>query len=233
MKRYRLVIFDLDDTLFDYAETERSAVALACRSCAVAFASDLYLKYKIANENVRGEYRELTADNIRQFRLARAAKFLALINRSDISPEDFVQKYLEHSTSGILISGVRETLEALPGICKVVATNGTTYPRLNKLKNSEIAKYFDGFFSAETLGVAKSSSEYFLKIIQHYEIPKEDVLIVGDDYRLDVQCAVNAGIDCCWFNYRKEQMDRALPGTVTVIDKFGELVGLVKGGASE
>lgn len=231
MKRYRLIIFDLDDTLFDYTETERFAVTLACGSFGVASASDLYLKYRVANDNVRGEYQDLTADNIQRFRLARAARFLALIDRSEISPKDFVQRYLEHSTSGILISGVRETLEALAGIRKVVATNGTTYPRLNKLKSSEIAKYFDAFFSTDTLGLAKSNSEFFLKIIRHYEIPKEEVLVVGDDYRLDVQSAVNAGVDCCWFNYRNDPLDRALPGTVTAIERFGDLVDIVRGGA--
>jgi HAD superfamily hydrolase (TIGR01549 family) len=233
MKSYRLIIFDLDDTLFDYTETERSAVIEACESFGVALAGDLYSKYKMANDIVRGQYPKITPDNIQRFRFARAAKFLALINRSEVAPEDFVEQYLDRSTVGILISGVQETLEALEGIPKVVATNGSNYPRRNKLESSTIAKHFCGFFSAENLGVAKSHPAYFLKIIQHCDVPKEHVLIVGDDYRLDIENAINIGVDCCWFNYRKKRLDGIVPDTVTVIERFGDLVGLVTGGAHE
>jgi 2-haloacid dehalogenase len=233
MKSYRLIIFDLDDTLFDYAETERSAVMEACKSFGVALAGDLYSKYKMTNDIIRGQYPKITPDNIKRFRFARAAKFLALINRSEVAPGDFVAQYLEHSTVGILISGVQETLEALEGIPKVVATNGSNFPRRNKLESSTIAKHFRGFFSAENLGVAKSHPEFFLKIIQHCNVSKEHVLIVGDDYRLDIENAITLGVDCCWFNYRKERFDGILPETVTVIERFGDLVGLVTGGAHE
>jgi HAD superfamily hydrolase (TIGR01549 family) len=229
MKRYTLIIFDLDDTLFDYSETERQAVTEACGSFGVASTNDLYLKYRLANDDLRREYRDLNADTIQRFRIARAAHFLALIGRGDISPEDFVQRYLQHSTSGVLISGVQETLEALSGIRKVVATNGTTYPRLNKLRSSVIAKYFDGFFSSETLGLAKSSADFFLRVLQHYNTPKDEVLVVGDDYRLDVLCAAASGLDCCWFNYRKEPITRPLPATVLVLDTFSDLVRVVRG----
>lgn len=233
MKSYRLIVFDLDDTLFDYAESERSAVIEACESFGVALAGDLYSKYRMANDIVRGQYPEITPDNIQRFRFARAAKFLAFLNRSEVAPEDFVEQYLKRSTTGILISGVQETLEELEGIPKVVATNGTNYPRRNKFESSTIAKHFRGFFSAEDLGVAKPHPAYFLKIIKHCNVPKEDVLIVGDNFRLDIESAVNIGVDCCWFNYHKKKFDGILPDTVTVIERFGDLARVVKGEAHE
>ena len=234
MKSYRLIIFDLDDTLFDYAETERSAVIEACKSLGVALAGDLYSKYRIANDIVRGQYPEITPDNLQGFRSERAAEFLALINRSEVVPEDFVKEYLERSTLGVLISGVQETLDALDGIPKVVATNGSNYPRRNKFESSTIAKHFLEFFSAENLGVAKPDPAYFLKIIQRFDVPREHVLIVGDDYRVDIEAGIRIGVDCCWFNYRKEKLDGTLPDSVTVIERFEDLLGLVvTGGANE
>ena len=233
MKHYKLIIFDLDDTLFDYKETEKYALINACESLGITFDGDLYTQYKKANNIVQEEYKILPSDNILKFRESRAVTFLSLIVNNEINPEDFIEKYLFCSTIGILIEGVQEVLENLKGISKVVATNGTNYPRQNKLENSQIAKYFDAYFSAENLGVAKPNSEFFLKIMKQYDVFKDEVLIVGDDCSTDVHGAVQLGIDCCWFNYRQKKSDIALPDNVYVIDKFNELNDIVKCGAYE
>jgi HAD superfamily hydrolase (TIGR01549 family) len=233
MKRYKLIIFDLDDTLFDYEETEKYAVTKACEGFRVTYIGDLYSQYKKANNIVRGDYKTLTSDNIEQFRVSRIVEFFNLIDHHGTNPKDFIEQYLKLSTVGILIDGVQETLESLSEILKVVATNGTTYPRLNKLEGSPIAKYFHAFFSAENLGVAKSDPEYFLKIIQRYNVLKEEVLIIGDDFSTDIQSALKLGIDCCWFNYRQEKKDVELPNNVFIIDRFTEVICIAKGNAYE
>lgn len=226
MRRYRLIVFDLDDTLFDYAQTERLAVTEACARLGVE-CEDVYTTYKRANDFARRGFRDITAENIRAFRVARADAFLASTNRSGVSAEDFVDEYLRHSTVGVLIAGVPETLEQLRGISKVVATNGTDYPRRNKLEGSSIAKYFDGFFSSESLGVAKPDPEYFVRVLRRCGVPKEETLIVGDSYRLDIETAVGLGLDCCWFDYRKAYRGAQLPQAVSLISRFDELVSVI------
>lgn len=231
MKSYKLIIFDLDDTLFDYEATEKYAVNRACETLGISYIGDLYFHYKKANNLTRDEFKTLTADNIHQFRISRALRFFDMINNVGINPQNFIERYLEFSTVGVLIKGVQETLESLAGVLKVVATNGTNYPRLNKLEGSQISKYFDAFFSAENLGLPKSNPEYFLKIIQQYEMPKEEVLIVGDDFLTDVKSAMKLGVDCCWFNHRQKEEDIEIPDNVYVIDRFEEIVYIVKGGS--
>jgi 2-haloacid dehalogenase len=227
MKDYRLIVFDLDDTLFDYAQTERLAVTEACARLGLECREDIYAKYRRANDIVRCGFRDITAENIRAFRIARADAFLASSNRRDVSAEDFVDEYLRNSTAGILIAGVPETLEQLRGISKVVATNGTDYPRRNKLEGSPIATYFDGFFSSEGLGVAKPDPEYFVRILQHCKVRKEEALVVGDSYRLDIETAARLGFDCCWFDYRRAYRDAPLPQAVRLINRFDELISVI------
>ena len=228
MNRYNLIIFDLDDTLFDYKETEKYAIIKACEKFCIIFKGDLYSQYKKANNIIRKEYDTITWNNIQQFRDSRVKMFFSLIKTSNINPKDFVEEYLTHSTVGILIEGVQETLESLKGIIKVVATNGTNFPRQNKLENSHIAKYFDAYFSAENLGVAKPNSEFFLKIMKHFDVCNNEVLSVGDDYSIDIQGAIELGIDCCWFNYRRKKLTVALPDNVYEIKKFNQLINIIK-----
>jgi 2-haloacid dehalogenase len=227
MSKYQLVIFDLDDTLFDYEETERAAVIKTCENWGIADDGSMYSKYRRANDTARIKYPDITPRNIRQFRCARAIEFLELIGRVEITADRFVERYLEYSTVGVLICGVQETLEAMEGVTKVVATNGSNFPRRNKLENSTIANYFHGYYSAEDLGVSKSNPDYFLTIIARYDVPKERILIVGDDYRLDITAAIGIGVDCCWFNYRKEKMDITVPDTVRVIERFEDLIDII------
>lgn len=228
MNCYRLIVFDLDDTLFDYAQTERLAVTEACARLGIGCGEEIYAKYKTANDIVRRGFRNITAENIRAFRLARADVFLASSNCGDVLAEDFVDEYLRNSTAGVLIAGVPETLEQLRGISKVVATNGTDYPRRNKLEGSSIARHFDGFFSSERLGVSKPDPEYFVRVLQHCKVPKEEALVVGDNYRLDVETAVALGLDCCWFDYRQAYRGAPLPGAVRLISRFDELLSVVR-----
>jgi 2-haloacid dehalogenase len=228
MKHYNLIIFDLDDTLFDYKKTEEYAIIKTCESLGINFEGDLYYQYKIANDIIRQKFNLLDYNNIQLFRYSRIKMFFSLINNINIRPKVFINEYLEYSAFGILIEGVPETLENLKGISKVVATNGTNIPRQKKLESSSIARYFDAFFSAENLGVAKPNSEFFLKIIKYLDVKKDEVLSVGDDYSNDIKCAIETGIDSCWFNYRKVKITENLSDNVYVIEKFNEIIGIVK-----
>jgi len=228
MSKYKLIIFDLDDTLFDYKETEKYAVVKACESLGIIYdVVDIYSQYKKANDIARNEFRVITPDNIHQFRDSRIKQFFSLIGNTQASPIDFIEKYLAHSKVGIVIDDVQETLANLKGIKKVVATNGSNYPRQNKLESSKIAKYFDAYFSSENLGIVKPNPDYFLTIMQQYNVTKEEVLIVGDDYSTDVTGAINLELDCCWFNFRKKKEDMILPDNVFVVKEFKAIISVV------
>ena len=233
MREYKLIIFDLDDTLFDYRKTEEHAVVKACENLGVIFSGKLYSQYLKANKTARVEYKAITPNNIQKFRDSRANIFLSLINNDQINPVDFLDEYLKYSKVGVLIDGVEDTLKSLEGIVKVVATNGSNYPRQNKLENSRIAKYFDAYFSSENLGISKPAPEYFLDILKHYDVFLSNVLIVGDDYFTDVLGAINLGIDCCWFNHRNKNIDVELPANIYVITHFSEIIDMVMRGKHE
>lgn len=139
MHRYKLLIFDLDDTLFDYKATEKHAVAEACKSVGIPFTDSIYREYKRANDKAKKSIPKYI-DCLEHFREVRACYFLEMQEISLDYMQVFIDTYMEASKRGILIQGIEETLLLLNSVRKVIGTNGTTTPRKDKLLNSSIAK---------------------------------------------------------------------------------------------
>lgn len=199
MYRYKLLIFDLDDTLFDYKATEKNAVAEACKSVGLRFTESIYREYKRANIKAKKSIPEYI-DYLEHFREARACYFLETYGISLDYMQIFIDTYMEASKKGVLIAGIEETLLLLPPVRKVIGTNGSTTPRKDKLMNSSIAKYFEKFYSSELLGVSKPSREFFEKIAKDNCVKVRECLYIGDNWCVDIEGAVNAGMDACFIN---------------------------------
>lgn len=199
MHRYKLLIFDLDDTLFDYKATEKNAVAEACKSVGLQFTESIYREYKRANSKAKKSIPEYI-DYLGHFREVRVCYFLEMYGIGLDYMQIFIDTYMEASKKGVLIPGIEEALLLLPPIRKVVGTNGSTTPRKNKLMNSSIAKYFEKFYSSELLGVSKPSREFFEKIAIDNCVKVRECLYIGDNWCVDIEGAVNAGMDACFIN---------------------------------
>ena len=204
MHRYKLLIFDLDDTLFNYKETEKYAVAEACKSVGLQFTESIYREYKKANDEAKKSISKYI-DCLEHFREVRVCFFLEANGISLSYMQVFISTYMEASKNGILISGVEDALCLLSPVRKVVGTNGTTIPRKDKLMNSSIAKYFEKFYSSELLGVSKPAREFFEKIAADNNVRVGECLYIGDDWRADIEGATNAGMDACFLDSDNDQ----------------------------
>lgn len=207
--KYEMLIFDLDDTLFDYKATERDALQRACVYFGLLSNEAMYEIFKQANSKAKKMVPNYLT-NFNEFRNARATIFLDSIHATNCSPKDFVEKFLEFSTIGILMDGVSSTLERLADVKKIVATNGSTYPRKNKLDNSTIAKHFCAFYSSEDIGFNKPSPKFFDRILSEHPTQKSKVLVIGDNAEIDGRGALSAGLNCCIVNGSQEVQKVAL-----------------------
>lgn len=195
--KYKLIIFDLDDTLIDYTSSEMNAIKNICNTFGINNA-DCYRIYRESSRIARTKYPNLDHENLSRFRMERIGIFLSLNKRNDISSQQFLDLYIDEMSNGILFDDVVPCLKSLKDRCTiVVGTNGDNKTRLNKLKTAGISEYFSEVYTSEMLKCSKPSPDFFLKIIKEYPFNLDEILVVGDDYEKDFVGARHTGIDCC------------------------------------
>ena len=81
-----------------------------------------------------------------------------------------------------------------------ILTNGFSDIQYIKLKNSGIEKYFCKVFTSDAIGYCKPDKRIFHYALTSLNATRESSLIVGDDYKIDIEGAMNCGIDQAWLN---------------------------------
>jgi FMN phosphatase YigB (HAD superfamily) len=95
------------------------------------------------------------------------------------------------------------------------------------LANSTIQQHFGALVISEELGVAKPDPEIFAHTCDLMGwSDSSEVLMVGDNYRCDIQGAKNFGMKTCWFNLRQQAHDHC--DHDYEIHRFDELLGVLK-----
>ncbi|MBO0587331.1 YjjG family noncanonical pyrimidine nucleotidase [Sporosarcina sp. E16_8] len=198
---YDIFLFDLDDTLFDFGETEKSAFSHSFQSS--GFPNGL--------RDYRASYNTISKvlwDDLEQGRISLAElkterfKRLFMQHGLDMNAEVFGQTYLENLGKEVhLIEGVTEMLTSLAGCKLAILTNGFKDVQLARIDGSVLKNSFEAIITSEEAGYQKPQAEIFEYTFNKLGIAdKSRVLMIGDSLSSDIQGGNNFGIDTCWFN---------------------------------
>jgi len=198
---YNWLLFDADDTLFDYPLAETKALRITFEHFGQAYRSQYLQIYQVFNRQVwKGyEHGEISTTEL------RLKRFRLLFEKIGVSldPQEFSQHYLENlAQASDLLPGVLEVMNALSGhYHTALVTNGLKDVQRPRLEHSAIRPFIEKIFISEELGVAKPSDGFFKAVFREISFPaKADVLIIGDSLATDMQGGISYGIDTCWFN---------------------------------
>lgn len=225
---YEVILFDADETLFDFKKSEREAF----KNTMIKFGFDYDENYhlKIYQEINTAIWKEFEKGLITQAKL-KIDRFKRLSDRLEVSfdAEDFAKSYMEHlADASFLFDGSAELLEDLHKSHKIsIVTNGLTAVQDKRIRKSTVAKYFDTVVISEEILISKPNPEIFehtLNIIEHTD--KSKVLMVGDSLTSDIQGGINFGIDTCWYNPNKIENKTSTKPTYEV-SNFDELKELL------
>jgi 2-haloacid dehalogenase len=199
--RYPWILFDADDTLFDYRRAETGALAAAFEDQGVAFDEAWLPVYQRVNA---AAWRMLEEGRVTSARL-RVLRFEQLFAELSLSldPAAFSVVYLRQlSHQAHLVNGALELLEALrPRHRFAIITNGLSDVQRPRLAASPLAPLIEHVLISEELGVAKPDPAYFDIALERLGGPdRRDLLIVGDSLTSDIAGGIAAGIDTCWYN---------------------------------
>ena len=214
-KKYRKLLFDLDNTLVDDDENRRYAITqiLIERKEKVTtkkIESFIKIDNQFWKDRADGKIKDpyTFKNNAEKTKWIRAQRFLNFFN--GISFEDGVeinQKYINYLNKNIVpIKNAQKILQYLyqKQYEIYIITNGPIMAVNNKLSKINATEYIKGTFTAEETGHMKPYHEFFEKFFSFINTYKtEDMLIIGDELEKDVFGGIKNGIDTCWFNMNK------------------------------
>lgn len=224
--KIKRLLFDADNTLFDFNQAEDNALRLTLAHFGFAEPPGLMAFYRDMNVRLwqRFDAKQISIQELKTQRTSALFEFIG--GRTD--PEAFSHQYLQAlSTQQCLLPGVTEGLAQLSQHCEMgIITNGLAQVQNPRFERSPIKSHFKTLVISEEVGAAKPDPEIFHLTCARmgWEDPSA-VMMVGDNHRCDVLGASAVGMQTCWFNVH--QTDHDLTGHDHEIRHFSELLGVL------
>lgn len=207
---FQLVLFDVDDTLFDFAQSEIIAFHATLSQPVLeripdANLDEMYEHYKKISRKMwaRVEQNRMNKDFLKVERFKRLFKKYKV---KKLDAQLIADQYLSNlAKQAQLIEGALEVCTELKKHCRLgLVTNGIDAVQRGRLERSGMGHLFDFMVVSEECGFAKPDTrifKYTLEKALHSDV--KTVLMVGDRLEADIHGANEAGITSCWFNPNK------------------------------
>ena len=201
MPHYSYLLFDADNTLFDFDAANRNAFHTVCRQCDIPDTDETFALYERCNNAMwaafdRGECTKdfLVVERFRHFLETMALnRDPALCNRIHLTA-------LGEST--LLLSHAEEVCRTLSRTHRLyIVTNAVASVQRSRLQGSVFAALITDAFISEDAGASKPDPAYYAYVRSRIPgLTPENGLVIGDSLSTDIQGANNAGLPCCWYN---------------------------------
>lgn len=240
---YTTVLLDLDNTIFDFNQSEVGALHATMREFGIEPTPEVIGVYEPINRALwdaveRGEYQP---DDVRYLRFERFAEALGRSLDPVAMGDHFVAGLGRH---GELYPGAREVLAELANITTLaMATNGLGDVQREKIARLDLEQYFEVITISGEVGCAKPSVEFFDVIFDQLGEPKKtstdetstdetstdktSTIIVGDSHGSDMAGGRAYGIATCWYNPTGKPNTSGADVDHEIAD-LRELIGLVR-----
>ncbi len=226
--KYELLLFDADDTLFDFKAAELQALRQTLNTFDIQYIEATHLPlYHEINKPLwqAAEAGTLVLSNLNEIRFTLFAEKLNL----SVDGKALASTYVENlSAASILFANSYEVIETLSKKYKLgILTNGLTKIQEQRIVKSTIGRFFEAFLISESIGISKPDARFFdiaLDTLNHAD--KSTVLMIGDSLSSDIKGGLNFGIDTCWYNPKHLPNSSELSPTYEIAD-LSELLTLL------
>ncbi len=208
------VIFDIDNTLYDFAYCNEAALSRL---------------REYAHENFAW-----TAETFNEKHLAVQKEIYSQIGYNGSCRDRMLryQKMLEHSSLPLFPHAAKmfelywstmlDTLQPFEEVFEVfrtlkenkikigIGTDMTPYIQIKKLEKMNILNFIDFIVTSEEAGEEKPSSKLFQMCLDKAACSKSECLFVGDDLRKDYEGAKNFGMNALLFNRKNNQQSEGI-----------------------
>lgn len=217
MAYYNCLLFDVDDTLLDFAASEQAALRETFEEFDLPCNEETIAIYKEINTALWAslEKGEIKKDKLVQKRFALLLEKLDKKGNAAKINEFYLGKLSEKA---IVYEGAATILKELAEVATIaVVSNGVEKVQKGRLEQSGLMPYIDAAFVSEKVGVVKPNRKFFDVALNTLGVTnREKVLVIGDSLKADIQGGNNAGLDTCWCNFKEQENTTKIKPTYEV-----------------
>ena len=204
LDKYNGVIFDLDNTLYGYNKANEYGVEALCDYAEQQLGVNRSSFLKAYMDGASYTKKILNDGGALHSRLLYLQHTLELL-RKPLFPHALVMEELFWSTfikDIHTFEGVNDLLDSLKNKGKKVAicSDLTLQIQLRKITKLNIHNYIDTIVTSEESGFEKPNKKIFELTIEKLALPKNELLVIGDDLIKDIIGATLVNVDALWFN---------------------------------
>lgn len=224
---YTWLLFDADNTLWDFSAAEASALERVLVERDIEWSTEVLGTYRLINRAAWDDYEQgiLPKSQLRDIRFQRLLEHY----RQDHPAEEVSFSYRQYlAASNHMLNGAMDVLDAVRGRYRLgLITNGLHEVQRPRLVNTGIEDYFEFVVISDEIGVAKPDAAFFDHAFAFMEgIDPAEVLIIGDNPNADIKGGLNYGCDACWLRH-PGAADRKALGETYRIRAISELLEFV------
>lgn len=202
-KRIRVILWDLDGTLTDFASAEQAALRSGFEAFGYGPCDDEIVRRYAAHNEACWKRIEREKVDKAAFLVQRFVDFFEDAGLPTDRAAEFNHYYqLALGDTIVYNDNSYELVKSLRGeVLQYIVTNGTREAQENKLKKSGFDELTDGAFISEMTGYDKPADGYFDYVFDRIPVcDRREVLIVGDSLTSDMTGGINQRILTAWYN---------------------------------
>ena len=196
----KAVLIDIDDTIFDFEKCSRNSFVKTLEKLNLKFKEEDFSYFNKVND-ILWTKQKLGKINIKEVFIKRdylMGKYFNLDIEKGLFNDLFVNFLYDEIE---MVDGIEDLLEYLSDKYKIfAASNGIYKMQENRLKKSNLDKYFNEIFVSEKIGYEKPDKKFFKKIMDITKFSNDDLIMIGDSIKSDIIGAKNSKIKSIYFN---------------------------------
>lgn len=234
MSGVQVILFDLDDTLFDHRHCSRAGLAAVREQFSDRIDGTI--------EAVEAEYRSLlerlhlkVLDGSMTIDESRVERFRILLSKRKQprteEPHAAATVYRNaYDAAYRAVPGAIELLRKLRADAKIgVVTNHVVEEQVKKIALIGIEPHIDELIVSEEVGVAKPDPHIFRTALERLGGNAEAAVMIGDSWSSDIEGATGVGIRAIWMNrYGEGCPDIDLAHEIHAFEPVDDVAALIR-----
>lgn len=199
--KYKVLLFDADNTLFDFDACEKRALKLVFERHGILLDAQMNACFHSINPMICGAAMkaESSPEMKSSLPVSGSSSIGFTLITTGCSLKELINVNWQTGTSCCgcfsLISQLRKDFRLF------LVSNGVVETQYKRLHDSGLYPFFEHIFLSEEVGYRKPQPEFFTPVLQA-ALPssKEELLLIGDSLSSDIAGANRIGLDCVWMN---------------------------------